>query len=70
MTIKSWTYIENRSVAISATRREEVMIIGFTIRLAVALEKILRAQLLTTVRADKVLRMPRPSQSRHHLHFR
>jgi hypothetical protein len=43
------------------------MIIGFAVWLAVAFEKILSAQFLAAMGADKVLRMPRPSQCRNHL---
>ena len=60
-------YVENRSVAVRAARREQVMIVRLAVRLAVALEKVLGAELVAAVEADKVLRVPRPAEGRHHL---
>lgn len=43
------------------------MIVGLAVRLAVALKEVLRAELVATVEADEVLRVPRPAEGRHHL---
>jgi len=39
----SYAFIEDWPVAVSAARREEVVVVGLTIRLAVAFEKVLSA---------------------------
>lgn len=60
-------YIENRSVTISATRREQVMIVRLAVRVTLPLEEVPRAQLLVAVSACEVFRMPRLAQGRYHL---
>jgi uncharacterized DUF497 family protein len=63
----SGSHIEDRSIAIGTTRREQIMIVGFTIRTSVALEEVPRAELLRAMGAREVLRMPRPSERRDDL---
>lgn len=60
-------YIQNSSVAISAPRTKQVVVVLLTVRLSVPLEEVLRAQLLVAVAASKVLRVPRLAQCRDHL---
>ena len=60
-------YIEDGSVAVSASRREEVMVVWLTVRLTVAFKKVLSTQFVAAVSADKVLRVPCSSQRCHHL---
>lgn len=43
------------------------MVIRLAVRLAITLEEVLGAQLVAAVEADKVLRVPRPAERRHHL---
>lgn len=62
------SYVEDGSVAISAARREEMVVVGLAVRLSIALEEVLGAQFLAAVGADEVLRMPSAPQRRHHLH--
>ena len=61
------SYIQNGPVAVGASRRKQMMVVGLAVRLAVAFEEILRAQLLAAVGAHEMLRMPGPSERRHHL---
>lgn len=51
-------YIENRSVAISATGREQVVIVRLAVRMTLPLEEVPRAQFLVAVGAREVFRMP------------
>lgn len=51
-------YIQNWSIAISATWTEQIVVIRFAVRVAVALEEVARAQLLGAVGAHEVLRVP------------
>lgn len=60
-------FIKDWPVAVSAARREEVVVIGLTIRLTIAFKKVLSAQFMATVSANKVLRVPCPSQCCYHL---
>ena len=67
MKLRPETYVQNGSVAVSAARREQIVIVGLAVRLSVAFEKVDRSQLLAAVHAHKVFRMPRPAQSRDDL---
>lgn len=60
-------YIQNWTVAVSASWTEKIMIVSFAVRVAVALEEVSRAQLLIAVIARKVLRMPCLAQGCDHL---
>ncbi|KYN27217.1 hypothetical protein ALC57_03561 [Trachymyrmex cornetzi] len=60
-------YIENGPVAISATRREQVMIVRFAIRMTFPLEEVPCTQLLVAVSTCEVFWMPRLAQGRYHL---
>lgn len=61
------SYVQNGAVAVSATWREKIVVVGLAVRLALPLEEIPRAQLLITVGAREVFRMPCFSQSGDHL---
>lgn len=64
-------FIEYGSIAVGATGREQVMIVGLAVGISVALKEVARAQLLGAVRAGEVLRMPRLAQGGDHLaHYR
>lgn len=52
------TYVQDRAVAVSASRAEEVVVVGLAVGLSIALEEVPRAQLLGAVGAREVLRMP------------
>jgi hypothetical protein len=56
-------YIEDRCVAVSASWTEEIVIIWLAIGIAIALEEVSSAELLITVVARKMLRMPLFSKS-------
>ena len=43
------------------------MVVLLTVRLAISLKEVSRADLVLTVGAHKVLRVPRAAHSRHHL---
>lgn len=58
---RSVAHIQNRSIAVSTPRREQIVIIGLTIRTTVALEEVPRSELLGAVSAGEMLRMPRAS---------
>ncbi|KYM76551.1 hypothetical protein ALC53_12994 [Atta colombica] len=60
-------YIKNRPIAISATRREQVMIIRFAVRMTLPLEEVPCTQLLVAVSTCEVFWMPRLAQCRYHL---
>jgi len=60
-------YVEYGSVAVSASGREQVVVVRFAVRPSFALEKIARAQLLGTVVAREVFRVPSLAQRRDHL---
>lgn len=51
-------YIQNRTVTIGASGTEQVVIVGFAVRLAVSLEEITRSQFLRAMGAGEMLRMP------------
>ena len=61
------THIQNGPVAVVAARREEVVIVLFTVGLSIPLEEVPGADLLLAVGADEVLRVPGPPHGRHHL---
>ena len=46
-----------------------MVVVGLAVRLPVPLEEVPGAELLAAVGAHEVVRMPRPSQRRHHLRF-
>lgn len=60
-------YIQDGTVAVGASRTEQVVIVGLAVRIAVALEKVPRAQLLVAVIAREVLGMPSLAQGCDHL---
>lgn len=60
-------YIENGPVAVSATRREQIVIIRLAVGMTLPLEEVARAELLVAVGAREVFRMPRFTQSSYHL---
>lgn len=60
-------YIKNRPVAVSATRREQVMIIRFAVRMTFPLEEVPCTQLLVAVSTCEVFWMPRLAQCRYYL---
>lgn len=64
---KGTTYVENRAVAIGTAGREDAVVVGFAIWLAVSLEEVLGSQFLVAVRTSEVLGMPRLSQSCYNL---
>lgn len=57
------TNIENWSVAVRASRWEQIVVIRFAIGPAVTLEEVPRAQFLVAMSAGEMLRMPRAAQS-------
>lgn len=61
------TFIQNRSIAVRAPWAEQIVIIGLTVRVAVALEEVPRAKLLVAVATGKVFRVPRFPEGRYHL---
>lgn len=60
-------YIENGSVAIGTSRAKQIVVVGLAEGLAVALEKVARAQLLGAVGAGEVFRVPGLAQRGDHL---
>lgn len=60
-------YIQNRTVAVGASRTEQVVVVRLAVWIAVALEEVPRAELLVAVVARKVLRMPCLAQGCDHL---
>jgi len=52
-------FIENRSVAIGATGREEIVVVGLAVGMSLALEEIASSQFLIAVGASEVLGVPR-----------
>ena len=60
-------YIENGPVAVSATRREQVMIVRFAVRMTFPLEEIPCTQLLVAMSTREVFWMPRFAQGCYHL---
>lgn len=61
------TYIENGSVAVSASRRKQIVIVGLAIGLRVALEKVLCSKLLPAMDTCEVFRMPSSAQGCNNL---
>lgn len=55
-------FVKDGTVAVRTARREEVVVVWLTVRLAVPLEEVAGTKLLVAVRAGEVLRVPRPSQ--------
>ncbi|KYN38792.1 hypothetical protein ALC56_06791 [Trachymyrmex septentrionalis] len=60
-------YIENGPVAVSATRREQVMIVRFAVRMTFPLEEVPCTQLLVAMSTREVFWMPRFAQGCYHL---
>lgn len=60
-------YIENGSVAVGASGAEQIVVVGLAEGLAVALEKVARAQLLGAVGASEVFWVPGLAQRGDHL---
>lgn len=61
------SYVEDGPVAVGASGREEVVVVGLTVGTPVPLEEVARAQLLRAVGAGEVLRMPGAAQRRDDL---
>lgn len=55
-------FIEDGAVAVSASRREQIMVVRLAVWSAIALEEVPRAQLLVAVGAGEVFRVPRATQ--------
>jgi len=55
-------FIQNRSVAVSASGAEQIVIVGLAVRLALPLEEVPGAQFLGAMGAGEMLRMPRLAQ--------
>jgi len=60
--------IENWSCAGTALWREDKIIVPLAVRLRVAFEEVARAKRRSAVYADKVFRMPEPTDGCHNLH--
>lgn len=60
-------FVENGTVAVSATRRKEIVIIGFAVGVSLSLEEIPRAQFLIAMSTREVFRVPGLTQGRDHL---
>ena len=60
-------YIQNRPVAVSTPRTEQIVVIGFAVRRAFAFKEVSRAQLLVAVIASEMLWMPSLAQRRDDL---
>lgn len=56
------TNVEDWSVAVSTSGREQVVVVRLAVRPAIALEEIPGAQLLVAVSAGEVLGVPRATQ--------
>lgn len=63
------TDVQNGSVAVGASRREQVVIVRLAVWPAVALEEIPCAELLVTMCAGEVFRMPCLAQRGDDLHI-
>jgi len=61
------TFVQYGSVAVRASGREQVVIVWFAVRPSVAFEEVPGAQLLGTVGASEVFRVPCLAQGRYHL---
>lgn len=61
------THIQDGTVAVVAARREEVVIVLFTVGLSISLEEVPGSDLLLAMGADEVLRVPRLSHGSHDL---
>lgn len=62
-------YVFNRSVAVGAPRREQVMVVVFAVRLPRSLEEVPMAQLFAALRTHVVLWVPHLTERDHHLKF-
>lgn len=60
-------YIQNWTVAVSATWTEEIVVISLAVGISIALEEVSGAQFLIAVIASEVLRVPCLAQCRDHL---
>lgn len=61
------THVQYGSIAVVAPRGEQMVVICLTVRFSVPLKEVPRTDLLLTVRAHKVLWVPRAAHGRHHL---
>lgn len=61
------TYIQNGAIAVGTPWAEQIVIVWLAVWVAVAFEEAARAELLATVAACEVLRMPGAAQRRDHL---
>lgn len=57
-----YAFVENWSIAVGASWREQVVVVRLAVGPAVALEEVPGAQLLVAVSAGEVLRVPRATQ--------
>lgn len=62
-------HLSNRTLAVTAARGEEVLVVFLTVRPAVSLKEATCAQFLAACRAHKVFWMPHLTQSCDHLQF-
>lgn len=56
-------YIQDWTIAVRATRAEQIVVISFAVRISVTLEEVSSSQFLITVIASEMLRMPCLAQS-------
>lgn len=66
-TFPSFNYIQDRPIAVSASRTEQIVVVSFAVWISIALEEVSRAELLIAVIARKVLRMPCLAECSDHL---
>lgn len=64
---RGYAFVENGAVAVGATGREKIVIVGLAVGLTLPLEEVPRSQLLVAVGAREVFRVPRFSQGGDHL---
>lgn len=53
-----YAFVQDGSVAVSTSRREQIVVVGLAVRPALTLEEVLGAQLLVAMRACEVFRVP------------
>lgn len=61
------TFIKNRPIAVGTTRWKQVVVVRFTIRMAITLKKVASTQFLVAMSACKMLWVPSFSQCCYHL---
>lgn len=60
-------FIQYGSITVVASRGEQAVVVFLTVRLPLTLKEVPGADLLLTVGAHKVLRVPRSAHGSHHL---